>query len=123
MSSYCPYFVQCNNYSKGLITGSLCKPLCETKEIEFKKCLGHGIKLHVLRARWKTTTIVLKTSKTLGHRASTWLKRLSSRHNVDHDDFKLTRDEFIDAVSACKTKQCQRGRRRGGKGGKCPPTF
>ena len=34
--------MQCGNYSKGLITGSLCSPLCDTHDIKFEKCLGHA---------------------------------------------------------------------------------
>lgn len=81
--------MQCQNYSKGWITGSLCEPLCVTKEIQFQKCLGHGVKLHVLQAEWKGSTIVIKTPKPLG-------SRLARTHLEDSGkDLKLTREEFI----------------------------
>ena len=93
---------QCSNYSRGLITGSLCRPLCETKEIEFEKCLGHGVKLHVLRARWKDTTVILKTPKSLG-------SNIAVRHAVNSllpgspqgkEGFTMTKKTFIERVGA-----------------------
>ena len=56
-------FNQCSNYSKGLVTGELCQPLCLSEEIHFQRCLGHGVKLHVLKAAWREGTVVLKTPK------------------------------------------------------------
>ena len=58
--------LQCSNYTAGKISGSLCKPLCITKEVEFKSCLGHGVKLHVLEAEWNGERVVLKAPKGLG---------------------------------------------------------
>lgn len=65
-----------------------------TNEVEFVRCLGHGVKLHVLEARWGANTVVLKTTKQLGH------PRASS--HLDHPDKftrKITKQEFIREVS------------------------
>lgn len=91
------FCVQCRNYSKGLITGSLCSPLCDTHEIKFEKCLGHGVKLHVLRAEWNGNTIVLKTPKPLGTRAVRSLSAIAS--DTAREDFKMTQEEFMESVS------------------------
>lgn len=92
--------LQCQNYSKGLISGSLCGPLCDTKEIQFDKCLGHGIKLHVLRAIWKGNRVILKTPKVLGSRSMMMLETISSKPL--NNDFKMTREEFMMRVSVFK---------------------
>ena len=89
--------MQCRNYSEGLITGSVCSPLCDTRDIEFEKCLGHGIKLHVLRAKWRGKPVILKTSKPLGTRSLGKLSFLFSKP-LNHN-FKITRQEFMAFVS------------------------
>lgn len=84
--------IQCRNYSKGWITGSLCKPLCVTKEIQFQQCLGHGVKLHVLKAVWNGNVIIIKSPKPLGSRLATIHLEGSGRK------LNLTRKEFIAQV-------------------------
>lgn len=92
MSTHCITLIQCRNYSKGWITGSLCKPLCDTKEIQFQKCLGHGVKLHVLQAVWNGNIVIIKSPKALG-------SRLAKVHlEYSGKDLKLTRKEFIAQV-------------------------
>ena len=97
-----PLNIQCRNYSQGLITGSLCRPLCDTKEIHFEKCLGHGVKLHVLRARWKDSTVILKTPKQLGssiavkHAVNSLLPGSLSLQG--REGFTMTRKMFIERV-------------------------
>ena len=60
--------MQCSNYSAGLLTGSLCRPLCDSREITFLDCLGHGVKLHVFLAEWRGYKVVLKSpSKAATH--------------------------------------------------------
>lgn len=85
---------QCSDYMNGVVGGSLCEPLCVRKEVEFVRCLGHGVKMHVLEARWAANTVVLKTSKPLGHRRAT-------AHLETPDKFtrKITKQEFITEVS------------------------
>ena len=93
--------MQCSNYSRGLVTGSLCRPLCDTDEIKFEKCLGHGVKLHVLRARWKDGIVILKTPnyKELG-------RNFAVGHSIDSllpsiqrkESFTMTRETFIERV-------------------------
>ena len=39
------------------------------KEVEFVKCLGHGVKLHVLLAQWASNTVVLKTTGFINNRS------------------------------------------------------
>lgn len=79
----------------GKVTGSLCEPLCVSREIQFKRCLGHGVKLHVLEAEWNAHTIVLKAPKGLGSkRARAHLKSVGMK-------FDLTKENFIQ--NACAT--------------------
>ncbi len=52
--------LQCFEYKQNRLSGSLCSPLC-SKEITVTKCLGHGVKPHVLEAKWKDKRIVLKS--------------------------------------------------------------
>ena len=100
------FVFQCSNYSRGLVTGSLCRPLCETNEIKFEKCLGHGVKLHVLRVRWKDSIVILKTPQGLG-------SDIAVRHAISSllpgsvrgkESFTMTREMFIDRVG---TALCQ----------------
>ena len=76
------------------VTGSLCKPLCLTEEIEFLQCLGHGVKMHVLQARWGDNTVILKTPKPIGSRIATMHLTGDERYKR-----KLTKEEFIRDVS------------------------
>lgn len=92
------FLMQCTNYSSGLITGSLCRPLCETREIEFEKCLGHGVKLHVLRAKWNGKKVILKTPKELGSTIAVRHAMNSLIPGSQSKDFRMTRKEFIQRV-------------------------
>ena len=76
---------------KGIITGSLCIPLCHTKEIKFKQCLGHGVKLHVLEAEWKGNAIVLKTTTFLEGILPMWVTDV-------RDNFTVTTKYFVHHV-------------------------
>ena len=89
--------MQCRNYSEGLITGSLCSPLCDHNDLEFEKCLGRGSKLHVLKAKWKGKPVFLKTSKPIGTRSLRDLSFLFYKP-LNHN-FSITREEFIETVS------------------------
>ena len=89
--------MQCRNYSKRLISGSLCGPLCDTHELWFDKCLGYGVKLHVLRAIWNGSKVVLKTPNVLGSHSMIKLLTLTTRPL--NEDFKMTKEEFITLVS------------------------
>ena len=74
--------------------GSLCEPLCVRKEVEFVKCLGHGVKMHVLKAQWAANTIVLKTAKLPGNeRATSHLERPNKFSRI------TTKQEFLNEVS------------------------
>ena len=101
LSQWCKSYsyLQCQNYSKGLITGSLCSSFCDTHELQFEKCLGHGIKLHVLRAKMKGNKVVLKIPKKLGSHSVRLLETVSSKPLTK--DFKMTRQEFMTLVSVC----------------------
>ena len=51
-------------YHSGELTGSLCKPLCDTKEIKYKKCFPGGKdKVMVIHASWGRKEMVLKATK------------------------------------------------------------
>lgn len=95
--------MQCFNYSKGIFTGSLCPALCDTREITFKKCLGHGVKKHVLLAEWNGDTVVLKTAKSFGSkRAIEALEGIVS-YNIRKEDFKISTKDFAAHVSELVT--------------------
>ena len=65
-----------------------------TKEVEFVKCLGHGVKMHVLEAQWAANTVILKTAKPLGNERAT-----SHLQHPDKYSRIITKQEFIKAVS------------------------
>ena len=50
----------CKNFSIGIISGSLCMPLCNSNII-LQRCLGHGVKDNVILASWGSTQIILKS--------------------------------------------------------------
>ena len=80
------------------MTGSLCRPLCETKEIEFEECLGHGVKLHVLRAKWNGKTVILKTVKPLGSGIAVSHVVNSLLPGESPHSFTMTRKVFVEKV-------------------------
>ena len=83
--------VQCNRYANGQITGSLCKPLCATREIQFQKCVGGGfVKLNVIQAEWNRKKVILKTDRVQGG-----LKRKMYGVVTNSNNKHLTRREFI----------------------------
>ena len=91
-------YLQCINYTKGLTSGSLCHPLC-TGEITYKKCLGHGVKPHVLRAAWKEKDIILKVKRALDEQCV--VKHLSDLnvHVLDRQYFDIVANlSFINSV-------------------------
>ena len=62
--------------------------------MEFVRCLGHGVKMHVLQAQWAANTVVLKTPKPLGdHRATMHLDGPNKYKR------KISKKEFIADVS------------------------
>ena len=55
---------QCKRYQQFEITGSVCKPLCDFKEIAYMNCLPIGQdKVVVILATWGQRGIVLKATK------------------------------------------------------------
>ena len=89
------------NYSRNLITGTLCSPLCDTSQIKVDKCMRRGTKLHVLKAKWNEEEIVLKIPKALENHTTSWqLERLSSRFINFGEDFKMTKEDMIKYVSS-----------------------
>lgn len=78
-----------------IVAGSLCGPLCITKEMELKSCLGHGVKMHVLEAYWNGLRVVLKAKEPLGSKLSVWSVNGLLPLGVSKEDFKLTTAEFI----------------------------
>ncbi len=81
------------------MTGSLCGPLCDSKEIRFKKCLGHGGKLHVLEAEWNGDIIVLKTPKPVGTSLVSAILQSLVPKDMKKEDFMLPAEKFIFHVS------------------------
>ena len=64
------------------------------KEVEFVRCLGHGVKMHVLLAQWTVSSVVLKTAKPLSHERAT-----SHLQHPDKFSHITTKQEFIREVS------------------------
>eukprot|EP00118_Oscarella_pearsei_P012158 m.86992 g.86992 ORF g.86992 m.86992 type:complete len:407 (+) comp36525_c0_seq2:365-1585(+) len=52
----------CRNFSESIISGPLCRPLCVTEEIVYKKCLGHGGKI-VIESQYGDQPVILKAAK------------------------------------------------------------
>ena len=75
------------------MAGSLCKPLCVTKEIEFTRCLGHGVKAHVLQAEWRGRNLVLKSTKPIREGV------LATNFENETNHRKMTKAQFIRDVS------------------------
>ena len=63
LASYVLSSGQCKDYLNGMVGGSLCEPLCVGREVEFIRCLGHGVKAHVLLAQWAANYVVLKMTE------------------------------------------------------------
>ena len=85
--------LQCANYSKGLISGSFCPILCSEGSVKYVKCLGHGVKPHVLLMKYQGADIVLKakratTSSTVRHKVRSFKHFLETKSAVDFKDFK-----------------------------------
>ena len=87
--------MQCTNYSKGLVTGSFCTPLCVQQDIQFSGCIGHGVKPHVLTALWRGTRIVMKAAQAPG---GVSMEQLLPEELLQ-EDISITKDTFIDHVS------------------------
>ena len=83
---------QCKDYLSGMVGGSLCEPLCIRKEVEFVRCLGHGVKAHVLLAEWAANYVVLKTAKIENHRAAAHLDRPDKFSKI------ISKQQFIHEV-------------------------
>ncbi len=77
------------------MTGSLCEPLCVRKQIQLKKCLGHGVKLHVLLAEWRQKLVVLKSSKPLANKDTRWFVDGLIPPNTQREKFSFTMEEFV----------------------------
>lgn len=82
-----------------MASGSICKPLCITKEIVFQSCLGHGVKLHVLEAEWNGNKVVLKTPKPLRSDAAVIMTDALFPSNTRKEDVKMSAQELIYHVS------------------------
>ena len=55
---------QCKCYQQGELTGSVCKPLCDSKEITYLNSLRNGKnKVAVILAKWGQKKVVLKATK------------------------------------------------------------
>ena len=86
-----PCSLQCRDYMNGQVTGSLCEPLCVRREVEFVRCVGHRVKVHVLQAQWAANTIILKTLTPVGF--------AMGHTEQDLHQKKITKEEFIQNVS------------------------
>ncbi len=105
--------MQCANYSEGLVAGSLCEPLCKTKELKFTKCLGaHLLKLYVFEAEMNGKPVIIKSIRSNDHHHNR-MKFLNSfrlmGYNPDKSplpkssdilpNMKLTREQFIEQAN------------------------
>ena len=99
INSFLPPVHQCLNYTVGLVAGTICHPLCRSGEIRFHQCLGHGVKLHVLEAKWQGKSVVLKTPKTLGTEVAVKMAAALVPHDIKVEDFKITAKELANHVS------------------------
>lgn len=81
------------------MAGSICEPLCIRKEIKFRNCLGHGVKLHVLETEWNGDTVVLKTPRPLGTNLAVKMTDVLIPRSTKKEDFTMSTEEFISHVS------------------------
>ena len=73
-------------------------PLC-SGEIQFRRCLGHGVKLHVLEAEWRNSMVILKTKEIVGTEHAVRLAKDSVPYNVLQENFKITAEALAIDVS------------------------
>ncbi len=87
--------LQCAGYTDGEVAGSLCKPLCETKEINITKCIGgHGVKPLVLVAERKAKPVIIKSVRPyLLH--SERIRYLRNLRPLGYDPSKLDIPEYV----------------------------
>ncbi len=93
--------------------GSLCEPLCTTKEIKFTNCLGsHLLKLYVFKAEWKGQPLVIKSLRPYSHHRDR-VRFLNTFRLLGYNpgksplpdstiidpDMKLTRQQFIEQAN------------------------
>ena len=71
--------------------------------MEFVRCVGHGVKLHVLLAQWAATTVVLKTSEPVSNYS------IVARHLLwdTHRNRIISKPEFVREVSVCPSLECR----------------
>ena len=98
---------QCGRYATGYIAGSLCEPLCTTREIHVQKCIGaHGLKPFVLQAEWNSKSLIIKRFWHLRPDSVISSNLLSEMHDgidVRHNNswsFQLTQEEFLKKANA-----------------------
>ena len=60
---------QCSNFSKGIVFGKLCKPLCVAKEFLVTGCIHHSQTV-VINAVWKGKKVVLKRKRAQSMKSS-----------------------------------------------------
>ena len=70
-----------------------------SKEIKLKRCLGHGVKLHVLQAEWKGLNVVLKSCKPLASKHAMWYVDGLIPPNTKKENFGFKMKDFIYHVS------------------------
>ncbi len=101
--------LQCEGYTDGLVAGSLCQPLCKTKEICVTKCIGkHGVKSLIIEAEWNGEPVILKTVRPYWQHMQRikYLRKFKplgynpSELNIVSKDAKLTGEEFIKQANA-----------------------
>ncbi len=98
--------VQCSEYSRGEVYGSLCEPLCSGKEIHFQKCFGgHKQKGLVVQVNWNGESVVLKTFRNLSPSdvaaRPIWRKYIGEMDgDGDKWTMELTRSQFIERANA-----------------------
>ena len=95
-------FTQCGRYATGFIAGSLCEPLCITREIHIQKCIGaHELKSYVLQADWNSKSLIIKRFWHLCPDSVISSNLLSEMHDgidIRHNNswsFQLTQEEFL----------------------------
>ena len=92
---------QCKRYQQGEITGSVCKPLCDSKEISYSHCLRIGKdKVMVVLATWGQRKIVLKAAS-LSEEVNT---TLGQAFDMNIDTFNKKVANMRDILQSCMYK-------------------
>jgi len=69
------------------------------KEVEFTGCVGHGVKPHVLQAKWSGVTIIMKDNGFPKFLDEEFLLLLISTYAITQKPLSIRAEQFVKVVS------------------------